>query len=181
MDELLKQLHVEHGEIAEVLAVIEDELERLAAGEPPDFDVLRDAVYYMTEFPDLFHHTKEDLLYRRMAKRRRRVRDAVHELEHQHRSLRSEGMGFRETVEDAAEDAMVERNAIVEQGRAYVAMQRDHMRTEEAHILPLAEEVLSEEDWQDLRKMLPGDGPRGLRGITRERFRSLYAQLERTR
>ncbi|HKJ94728.1 MAG TPA: hemerythrin domain-containing protein [Gammaproteobacteria bacterium] len=177
MRDLLEELHAEHLYMADVLSVIEAQLALIESGEPADYELLRDAVYFMTEYPDLFHHAREDLIYRRVFGRHHRNRSLGRELENAHADLRALGLAFRYEVEDAVADIMLSRSRLTVQGRSYLDTQRSHMRVEEEDIFPRIADLLDEQDWRAIETALPHVGPVGLREITRRRFRSLHDAL----
>ncbi len=177
MVDVIDDIRDEHVAIARVLDIVEQELERMQRGEQVDYEILLDAAFYLTEYSDLFHHTKEDLVYRRLRRRRRRAADLVSGLEGEHETLRRLGLAVAETVEDVTDDVMVDRADLERRIREYVLAQREHMEREEREFLPLAEKTLTEEDWAEIRSTLASGGASGVRDITRERFRSLYRRL----
>ncbi|MBA1146388.1 hemerythrin domain-containing protein [Ectothiorhodospiraceae bacterium WFHF3C12] len=177
MGNLIRDLRAEHTYMSEVLDLIEAQLDRIEAGEPPDYELLQDAVYFMTEYPDLFHHPRENLVYRRMMQRHRKHRSSVRALEKDHARLGALGLAFREVVEDTVEDVPVERSALLARGREYLDAQRGHIADEETRIFPMVEEVLNDADWRAIDSTVSGAGPVGLREITRSRFRTLHDVL----
>lgn len=177
MVDVIDDIREEHVAIARVLDIVEQELEAMQRGDQVDFEILLDAAFYLTEFSDLFHHTKEDLVYRRLRRRRRRAADLVSGLEGEHETLRRLGLAVAEAVEDVTDDVMVDRADLQRRIREYVLAQREHMDREEREFLPLAEKTLTDEDWAEIRATLARGGASGVRDITRERFRSLYRRL----
>lgn len=148
------------------LDVIRDEHQALAAmlrslslllqqsrreGRPPPFDVLRAMLFYIDEFPERLHHTKEsELLFPRVRARAPELapvlekleRDhlagerAIRELEHLLLAFEVMGDSRREAFEAAAE--------------RYIANYLEHMAREEADIIPAAKRLLSDADWVEL-------------------------------
>jgi hemerythrin-like domain-containing protein len=120
-------------------------------GTVPDFAALRAMLFYVDEFPEKRHHRKEsDLLFPKLRARTPISRELLDQLDDDHdrgeRKIRNvehallafEMMG--ESRHEAFETA-VER---------YVDFYLAHMAMEEREILPLAERVLTEEDWAEL-------------------------------
>jgi hemerythrin-like domain-containing protein len=148
------------------LTIIRDEHQALAAmlrslpmllaqarreDQLPDFSVVRAMLFYIDEFPERLHHTKESqLLFPKVRARMPELaatldrldadhgqgERAVRELEHL--LLAFEVMG--ESRRDAFEQA-VER---------YIASYLNHMAVEETEILPAAQAHLTPEDWAEL-------------------------------
>lgn len=177
MGELIGDLRAEHVYMSQVLDLIEVQLQRIQAGDAPDYQLLQDAAYFMTEYPDLFHHPRENLIYRRMMQRHRKYRASVRALAEDHARLAALGLAFREMVEDIAEDVPVERGTLLAVGRDYLEAQRGHIAAEEKRVFPMVEEVLNDADWQTIAATASHVGPAGLRKITRSRFQALHDAL----
>jgi hemerythrin-like domain-containing protein len=117
-------------------------------GHPPPFDVLRAMLFYVDEFPERLHHTKEsDLLFPKVRQRCPELTDvldaldadhhrgeaAIRELEHLMMAYEVMGETRREAFEQAAQ--------------RYVESYLRHMATEDERILPAARQHLHAEDW----------------------------------
>lgn len=120
-------------------------------GTLPDFAALRAMLFYVDEFPEKRHHRKEsELLFLRLRARTPLSRDVLDRLDEDHargeRSIRNVEhalLGF-EMLGDARREAF--EQALEEYVNFYLA----HMAVEEREILPLAERVLTEQDWSEL-------------------------------
>ena len=118
---------------------------------PPDFAALRAMLFYVDEFPEQRHHRKEsELLFPKLRARTPLARDMLDKLdtdhaqgEHMIRELEHALLGF-EILGDSR------RLAFEQAAQRYVDFYLAHMAMEEREILPLAERVLTEQDWLDL-------------------------------
>jgi hemerythrin-like domain-containing protein len=145
-------IHEEHVALSAMLRSIMLVLaQHRREGTLPDFAVLRAMLFYVAEFPEKRHHLKESsLLFPKLRARTGLANDALDRLDQEHahgeRSIRDlehallafEMMGEarRAAFEQAAQD--------------YADFYFAHMSLEEQQILPLAERVLTDEDWADL-------------------------------
>ena len=120
-------------------------------GTPPDFAVLRAMLFYVDEFPEKRHHKKEsELLFPKLRERTTLAGDVLDQLdadhghgEHRIRELEHALLGFEMMGEP--------RRAAFEQAiDRYVRFYLAHMAMEEQQILPLAEKVLTAQDWAEL-------------------------------
>ena len=178
------------------LAVIQDEHQSLAAmlrsmslmvaqsrrdDTLPAFDVLRAMLFYVDEFPERLHHTKESKLLFPKLRSRTHEADAVldrldqdhqngerniRELEHALLAFEMMGEPRREAFERALRD--------------YTDGFLAHMKIEETEVLPLAQRVLTAQDWRELdaafaanRDPLTGHAPD-------EPYRSLFSKIVNT-
>ena len=148
------------------LTIIRDEHQALAAmlrslpmllaqarreNKLPDFSVVRAMLFYIDEFPERLHHTKEtQLLFPKVRARMPELaatldrldadhgqgERAVRELEHLLLAYEVMGESRREAFEQAVE--------------RYIASYLNHMAVEETEILPAAQAHLTPEDWVEL-------------------------------
>ncbi|MDM0116334.1 hemerythrin domain-containing protein [Variovorax sp. J22R133] len=152
MHETTRIIRDEHAALSAMLRSILMLLaEHRRKGTMPDFASLRAMLFYVDEFPEKRHHRKEsELLFPRLRARTPISRELLDRLDDDHergerkiRNVEHALLAFEmlgESRRDQFETA-VERYADF-----YLA----HMALEEREILPLAERVLTEEDWAEL-------------------------------
>jgi hemerythrin-like domain-containing protein len=145
-------LHAEHAALAAMLRSLLLLLaEHRRRKTLPDCAALRAMLFYIDEFPERLHHPKEsNLLFPKLRLRSEAARAVLDKLDHDHaqgehqiRNLEHALLG----VEMMGESRLA---AFEEATQRYVDFYLAHMRTEETEILPLAERVLTEEDWAEL-------------------------------
>jgi hemerythrin-like domain-containing protein len=108
-------------------------------------------LFYVDEFPEKRHHKKEsELLFPKLRARTPLSRDLLDHLdadhargEHNIRELEHALLGFEMMGEPR-------REAFEQAAQRYVDFYLAHMALEEQQILPLAEKVLTEQDWTEL-------------------------------
>lgn len=120
-------------------------------GEAPDFTALRAMLFYVDEFPERLHHPKEsELLFAKLRARAPQARAVLDGLEQDHlrgemavRDLQHALMAYELLGESRREpfERLLQR---------YVQSYLKHMATEEREILPLARQLFSREDWDEL-------------------------------
>ena len=150
--ESLRIIHDEHEALSAMLRSIGLMLDRGPGNEPERFfDVLRAMLFYIDEFPERLHHTKEtELLFPRVARLAPQTAPAIAQLDIDHargeaavRELQHLLLAW-ELIGDSR------RAAFETAAKAYLAFYLAHMRLEETEILPAAEKVLSAADWAEL-------------------------------
>ena len=137
----------EHVNFATLLDLLEVQLDRFHRGEAPDYELMLDVMFYMTHYPDVLHHPKEDLAFARIVEREAPARKIVEELTRQHSILKRDGNALVIALDDIVNGSITSREHVEAPGRAYIDAFRRHMRTEDAEILPLAAKVLDRGDW----------------------------------
>jgi hemerythrin-like domain-containing protein len=150
MTDAISILKSEHRSISALLHGLK-QLARMAqdTSARPRFQVLRSMLRYIDEYPERLHHPKEDqYLFARVLERAPQARELVEALQAEHK----EGARLIRELERALlflEEGWPigarEFEAAVE---AYADFHWQHMRKEEHELLPLAERVLSAEDWR---------------------------------
>ena len=145
------------------LEIIRDEHQALAAmlrslsmllaharrhGALPDFDVLRAMLFYIDEFPERLHHTKEsELLFPLLRQRAPALAPVLDQLDRDH----AQGEAAVRELEHAllAFEVMgpSRRDAFEASAQRYIGFYLTHMALEESHVLPAAREALWAEDW----------------------------------
>jgi len=157
MHATLRVIRDEHSSLSAVLRSIGLLLsESRRHGLGPDFRVLRAMLFYIDEFPEKVHHTKETaLLFPKIRARSSEAAAAIARLDADHaRSHRAvldlqHDLLALEMMSEAA-DAPARRQRFEDEMQAYIDAYLDHIRREEVEILPLAERVLTVADWADL-------------------------------
>ena len=142
----------EHSSLAAMLQSMRMMVERGPGDDPHNFfDVMRAMLFYIDEFPERRHHPKESqLLFPRVAKAAPEVGLAIARLDRDH-----------EYTERAVRDVQhlllawellgeSRRQQFTTEFTRYVNLYLEHMRLEEAEVLPAAERALTAADWDAL-------------------------------
>lgn len=148
----LRIIREEHSSLAAMLRSMVMMVER-GPGEAPEqyFDVLRAMLFYIDEFPERLHHPKETrLLFPRVAELAPEVKDAMARLESDHANSERAVRELQHLL--LAWDCLGDsrRAAFETAAQKYVSAYMEHMQLEETAILPAAQRVLTQADWQAL-------------------------------
>ena len=169
----------EHGALSAMLRSLSMLLaEHRRHGSLPDFSVLRAMLFYVDEFPEQLHHTKEsELLFPKLRARCPEIAPVLDRLDRDH--ARGE-KAIRDLEHDllAFEVLGEPRRAAFEQAvDRYIDFYLSHMRIEEEEVLPLAMKNLSADDWKELdeaflanRDPLTGHEPQ-------DEYRALFSRI----
>jgi hemerythrin-like domain-containing protein len=176
----LRIIHDEHAALSAMLRSILLLLaEHRRQGTLPDFATLRAMLFYVDEFPEKRHHLKEsDLLFPRMRERTSAADDVLDRLDQDH----ARGERAIRDLEHAllAFEMMGEarREAFEQAAQQYIDFYFAHMALEEKQILPLAEKVLTEQDWAEIDAAFAANrDPLTGRHEVDETFRSLFRKI----
>jgi hemerythrin-like domain-containing protein len=146
----IQVIHDEHAALAAMLRSLLMMVDR-GPGEEPEafFDVIRAMLFYIDEFPEKLHHPMEsDVLFPRVARHAPALLPVIERLERDH-------MKGEAAVRDLQHLLLAwellgdgRRQPFVEQARQYVGFYLEHMRVEEAQVLPEAVRSFAEDDWK---------------------------------
>lgn len=169
----------EHAALAAMLR----SMRMLIAGGPQDeperfFDVLRAMLFYIDEFPERLHHPKEShLLFPKVAKAAPELGGVLARLETDHETgeRRVRDLQHRLLAWELLGDA--HREAFVAAATGYVDFYFDHMRTEEREVLPAAERLLTQADWDELHKAFSRDRDPLASGLVDACYERLFTRI----
>lgn len=136
----------EHKLILRMIALLENNVTRMEAGRFRDWRFFLDAVDFIRNYADRFHHAKEeDVLFKALVDNGMPQDNspvAAMLLAH------DQGRGFVRAMEEGAQQALNGEPGqiplIAENARGYIALLRDHIDKEDNILYPLAERVLPE-------------------------------------
>ena len=155
MSDTIDTWRKDHANFSQLLDLLEADLRLFHEQRTPNYELMRDIIYYMTHCPDLFHHPKEDIVFSIVKKIDASATSVVDDLMHQHVILRESGAKLLDNLEGAIAGAMLARTSIEAPGQTYISYFRNHMSKEEGEIFPLALKLLSDMDWCDVDAAVP--------------------------
>lgn len=150
--ESIRIIHEEHAALSAMLQSLRMMIQRGPGDAPAQFfDVLRAMLFYIDEFPERLHHTKEsELLFPRVLARAPHLQEVLERLERDHargeaavRELQHLLLAW-ELLGDAR------RSAFELATLRYLDFYLEHMKLEETEILPAARQLLDPQDWATL-------------------------------
>ncbi len=154
MQNVLKTLHTEHAHICRVLDFLDTQIGLLEKGENPEWDLMKDVMHYMTNFPDIYHHPKEDLVFKRLRERQAGAIPEIDDILHEHGELAEMGQKFRAAINEVEGGSVMSVEDFSKMARGYVDVQRRHVELEERVLFPLAKKFLRQEDWTEVDKAI---------------------------
>jgi hemerythrin-like domain-containing protein len=141
------KLQAEHANYRKLLDLLEARAQQFSDSDRPEYELMSDIIYYMTQYPDRFHHPREDIAFRALLDRDPEAQAVVDVLANQHAAIARSGATLSADLGAAATDAMMSRATIETDVRHYVALMRGHMDQEEREIFPRLARFLKESDW----------------------------------
>lgn len=139
--------HEEHANFAKLLNLLEGQLNLFHRGLSPNYALMLDIMCYMTHYPDLLHHPREDRAFEIVKQRIPAHAALVDELMAEHDVAVRSSARLVDDLENIVNGAILPREAVEQPGRDYIAHFRHHMAREEADLFPVVADVLTEGDW----------------------------------
>ena len=179
MPDTLAQWHIEHVNFAKLLKLLEAELDLFHKGDSPNYELMLDIMFYMTHYPDVLHHPREDLAFAKIKRAEKSAGPTVDKLAAQHAQLRKIGEELVEGLSEIVNGSISSRESVETPGRAYVASFRDHMHTEEKEILPLAAKLLRDRDWSEIKAAVQHIDDPLFGKAAEKRYAAIHQQIAR--
>ncbi len=120
MNELMNVLRLEHRGLGQLLGLLQNKLRRLERGILPNFNLLADAIHYIESYATLYHHPKEDVIYRYMIDRQLDDKDQFINVMQEHSTLAQNTQSLKEAVDAILSDTIVSRDKLVTLLRKFI-------------------------------------------------------------
>jgi branched-chain amino acid transport system ATP-binding protein len=174
----LNIIHDEHRALGAVVHGLLYFAQRVAEGEEPNFKLLWTMIRYIAEFPQTFHHPKEEqFIFDPLAKRTRAADNIIGELREQHHDDLELIAAIRASLgelEGGKGDAAQKFNENV---KSFADLTWRHMSTEENVLIPLASQHLTEADWRDISAAFEANRDPRLGPEASEHFEKMFAEI----
>ena len=184
MHPTVRVIRDEHSTLSAVLRSIGLLLtESRRHGVEPDFQVLRAMLFYIDEFPERVHHTKETaLLFPMLRRRSSELAVVLDRLDRDHAASHRAVLDLQHDVlalemMSEAPHAKARLADFEAKMHAYIASYLDHIRVEEVDVLPLAESVLTAGDWPQLDEAFMQNRDPLTHRVGDDSFRPLFKRI----
>jgi hemerythrin-like domain-containing protein len=152
--DIVEELQAEHRSMALLLDVLDRHVARFEASGEPDYDLMQQILGYFQDFPNRFHHPKEDLLAALLLERAPARAEPLRGLAGRHEELAALTRRFANLLQRVLDEAELPRAELVRAAREFIASQRHHMDAEDREFLPLARDTLRLGDLAALESQL---------------------------
>ena len=173
---MINKLLTEHDHIRRTLNLLEIQFLDMCRNIKPDFSMMRSIVAYIQEYPELAHHPLEDMVYGILLEREEKV-ELLQKLVSDHTELEKVTRDLRECVESHLQGDCSEEK-LMQTLSKFLIRQRQHLYTEEMEIYPVAQRVLTKEDWEKVQSAAPHGGDPVFGERTRNDYQLLYKEIE---
>ena len=177
MSNQIEKWKAEHVEFIRLLGMLKSQIGLFHQQAEANYELMLDIVYYLTQYPDRFHHPREDIAFAKLVERDASARPRVHELLGEHKVIAASGKRLVEQLNGILAGAILEREAVEMDAASYIVYYRQHMAREEADLFPRLEDVLGREDWRAVEDAItPQADPLFGREVG-QRYQQLHRQI----
>ncbi|KAG1694650.1 hypothetical protein GQR58_006653 [Nymphon striatum] len=148
MHKIMKGLQKDHQNLAQVLEIMELQLERIAEGDDSALALMFDASSYIQNYPDMIHHPKENKIFE----------------------------VFKYRSNEEAESLEI-REELVKNIQDYIELEWEHMNLEESVVFPLIDKTLEDKDWKLLEELIEADADPLFSDKIEDTFKTLYQSI----
>jgi hemerythrin-like domain-containing protein len=165
----LQTIRDEHNALAAMVRSLSMLVDRGPQREPERFfEVVRAMLFYIDEFPERLHHPKEsNHLFPKVARVAPELIPVLHRLESDHLSGERRVRELQHLLTAWELLGESRHEAFVAAAHDYVRFQLAHIELEESQVLPAAQKLLAEPDWQELDNVFSANADPVASGATR--------------
>ena len=179
MSRIIETLLEEHRNIEKLLHVLEQELEIFDRGESPDYEILQAIINYFQDYPESYHHPKEDIVFEKLKLRDPAVARQIGDAEAEHQVETNRLRQFARVVEHVLAGRELLRQTFHRVVRDFIEHQRQHMAKEERLLFPSAVKALRAEDWAEINTRLNDRKDPLFDNSTEKKFHALQQTIVR--
>lgn len=156
MHPIQRQLHSDHRHLQLVLNCLNKEIDcfDFDSQQDPDMEVILNALDYIREYPDKWHHPAEDIIFNQLLAKKVRESKLIEKLKEEHDKITLETEKINQLFREAAGDCIIPAEELIDCARQYISLQRLHMEKENEFIYPLMDALFSPKEWQQIEKKI---------------------------
>ena len=179
MHPIQRQLHNDHHHLQLVLNCFSKEIDcfDFNAQQDPDMEVILNALDYVREYPDKWHHPAEDVIFNQLLAKKIKEGKLIKKLEEEHNKISQETEKVNQLFRAAAEDCIVPASDLVESARRYITLQRTHLEQENEIIYPLMDKLFGPDDWKEIEKKIEIQNDPLFNKPSKREFTQLYNHI----
>lgn len=148
----IRIIREEHAALSAMLQSLRMMIQRGPKDAPERFfDVLRSMLFYIDEFPERLHHTKESaLLFPAVAEKSPQCKEVIQQLERDHTKGEANVRELQHLLLAWELLGNSRQTAFELAANRFIDFYMQHMQLEETAVIPAALQVLSPQDWEKL-------------------------------
>ena len=171
----------EHRSLAAVIQAAEFLVRKyIREGKAPDFKLLHAMLYYVREFPERRHHPKEDkVLFAKLKARTSEAGAVIADLEQEHARGGQMLNALTVALSNWEAGAALGAKGFEAELNRFADFYWRHMEKEEKRVLPVAEQMFTDQDWKEVEAAFAANADPMLGKSTGDEFRELFSRIVR--
>ena len=145
MHPLLFELELEHGNVRKVLSHLAELTSQLSRNREAVLDDINLCPEYLHVYAEATHHANEDMILSKLEHRSPAEAEELKKITQDHKSFDEIVQRLIETSRNHPRSAKLKKDLV-----DYVERQRRHLMLEEKYLMPVAEELLTNNDWSEV-------------------------------
>lgn len=156
----LRIISEDHSNMWRLATTIDHVADDMADGAPVEVEFFSSALDYIEQFVDRSHHPKEDdFLFRLLRLRSSEAASILDTLQQEHLEGPHNILKLRDQLQQAGRGTLAPKDLSAAL-KVYTTNLKNHIRTEEKQVMPLARKALSPDDWTEIdRAFLDNNDP----------------------
>lgn len=174
---MLNQLRLDHANMARLLHVLHLKHRKLAAGDRPNFRLMREVVDYILDYMEGFAVPLERVCSEQLLARVPQAKELSDRLAEEYHALNQRLKRLSDNLDMILMDAVVPIDRFTDDLKAYLDAHRSYLRHEREELFPLIREHFDEDDMKRLAEAMPAGAATKLEQL-QDDYPELYAQLQ---
>lgn len=172
---MLDILHQEHIHISKLMNVLEEQVRLLQENGHADMRLIVEIAEYSMNYPDLYHHPKEDLIFELLRRKDDEIVPVIDQLISEHKTMAEMAITLSGLLSNSLTRESLE--LLVEQLQKYIGLIRTHMNVEENILFPRAKQLLTDDDWAETDAGFTSQGDPFLGDVIQKQYRNIYNSI----
>ena len=152
MNKMLKMLNQEHINICRLMDVLDSQTRLLEENGRANLQLITDIIEYISNYPDLYHHPREDLIFELLRHKDKEIIPIIDHLLDEHKMLTVTAINLAERLGHLHANEKKHIQVLAELLRKYINLTLSHMDIEESKLFPRAKQVLTDKDLAEIDK-----------------------------
>jgi hemerythrin-like domain-containing protein len=162
-DEYVRSLREDHAKFSRVLSMIGRDARRLIKEPEAVLPAFEEAVDYIVNFQNIYHHPREEVMFEKLAEADRSLRQLVKKLSGEHGAVGRVGESIQTLLKHASSKTTSKesRLRLAEKLERFSKEMRSHIRQEEELLYSRVWDEFDDSDWEELAASVPPTDPLG--------------------
>ncbi len=147
---IIDKLNNDHINFQKVLSLLSEQVSLLEKCDDSCLELVLDIIKYMKDYPDFTHHPLEDEIFKHYLQHNKTNKRKFTHLLQEHIDMLTLTQELIEMLEGAIAGQPESREKLCNALREYLAIQTEHINTEETDVFPILRSTFDDAEWQQI-------------------------------